>query len=136
MLVAVIISVACLAWLPWSSAVSTKAAAKDDKSLANFMRNKLDAASQVLEGLTVEDAALIQQGAQAMSEMSKAELWQVLLDEDYREFNRDFGISLRKLDQAAGEKKFDRLLLEWQDTVKSCIECHKYVRDHRAKIKK
>jgi len=112
------------------------AAQKDqENALAKFMRQKLAASSLVLEGLAVEDAALIQEGAKSMLEMSKAEMWQVLLDEDYREFNRDFRSSLRKLDQAATDKNFDRALLEWMEGVKGCVECHTYVRDHQPKLK-
>ena len=83
----------------------------------------------------VEDAELIQLGSSAILEMSKSELWNVLLDEDYRDFNRDFRSSMRKLEQAAKEENFDNALLQWNDAVKGCVECHKYVRTQRVKIK-
>jgi hypothetical protein len=111
-------------------------AADDEQSnLAKFMRKKLHASSLVLEGLTVEDAALIKEGSAAILEMSKSELWNVLVDEDYREFNRDFRSSMRKLEQAAKDENFDNALLQWTDAVKGCVECHKYVRSQRTKIK-
>lgn len=115
---------------------SSQSLAADDKSnLAKFMRKKLDASSLILEGLTVEDTALIKQGSESILEMSRSELWNVLLDEDYREFNRDFRSSMRKLEQAAKDKNFDNALLQWNDAVKGCVECHKHVRSQRAKVK-
>ena len=108
---------------------------KPDQSLRAFMRKKLDASSQILEGLTTEDAALIQQGAQALTQISKTERWQILTDSDYREFSADFRATVKKLADAAEKGNFDNAALQWFDTMKSCIECHKYVRSERA-IKK
>lgn len=117
--------------------MSFTASAKDDddKSLAAFMRKKLDSSSKVLEGLTTEDADLIRQGAKSLLDMSKAEKWNVIADEDYREFNRDFRSAVRKLDEAAAANNFDNATLQWFDAVKGCVECHKYVRAQRPKTK-
>lgn len=121
--------------LTWGRSPAPAAEEKQGE-LATFMRKKLDASSQILEGLTVEDADLIRKGSQTILEMSKAELWNVLLDEDYREFNRDFRASMRKLDQAAADENFDNALLQWIDAMKGCVECHKYVRNQRPTVKK
>ena len=113
----------------------TPAAEEKKEDLAAFMRKKLEASSQILEGLTVKDAGLIRKGTDKLLQMSKAELWNVLADADYREFNGEFRSTLKKLDQAAAEENFDHALLQWIDGVKSCVECHKYVRDERVKLK-
>jgi hypothetical protein len=109
---------------------------KSDHGLSTFMRQKLDASSKVLEGLTSEDAALIREGTRTLLEMSKLEKWNVLLDADYREFNREFRSAVRKLDEAAEKGNFDNATLQWFGTVKGCVECHKYVRSQRAVPKK
>ena len=44
------------------------------------MRSKLEATSKVLEGLALEDKKLIHEGAEALTAISKAEVWQVLRD--------------------------------------------------------
>jgi hypothetical protein len=107
----------------------------EQKSLRDFMRKKLVASSRILEGLTVEDAGMIRDGAEALQEMSKAEMWNVLTDEHYREFNRDYRGSVRKLKEAAEKDNLDNATLQWLDTVKSCVECHKYVRSQRVTLK-
>lgn len=68
--------------------------------------------------------------------MSRAEIWNVLTDEDYREFNREFQSSVRKLKEAVEDKNFDNATLQWMDSVKACVECHKYVRSQRPVLKK
>lgn len=115
---------------------STSAAGKDQGSLNDFMRKKLEASSRILEGITTEDAELVQGGASTLLEMSKAEVWNVLTDDDYREFNREFRSSVQKLKTAAEKGNFDNATLQWLDSVKACVECHKYVRSVRPVIKK
>ncbi len=115
---------------------ATTAAAKDDQSLSAFMRKKLDASSKILEGITTEDSKLAVEGADALLAMSKAEIWNVIVDEDYREFNHEFRASVRKLRDAAEKGNFDNATLQWMDSVKSCVECHKYVRSQRTTVQK
>lgn len=109
--------------------------AQDQSPLAKFMRKKLDTSSRILEGLATEDMAMIKDGAKSLLEMSKSEMWNALVDEDYRELNRDFRSAVRKMEQAATDENLDNALLQWNDAVKGCVECHKYVRSVRAKIK-
>lgn len=111
------------------------AAQNDDKSLSAFMRKKLEASSKILEGITTEDSKLAVEGADALLTMSKAEVWNVIADDDYREFNREFRASVRKLREAADKGNFDNATLQWMDAVKSCVECHKYVRNQRPAVK-
>jgi hypothetical protein len=106
-----------------------------DLTLKAFMRKKLDASSQVLEGLAVEDAELIASGAKTLLEMSKAERWQTLTDSNYREHSSDFRATVQKLLDAADKGNFDNAALQWIDAVKGCIECHQQVRRERAEKK-
>jgi hypothetical protein len=121
-------------WNVWPAAADDDL--KPDQSLSSFMRKKLDASSQILEGLTTEDAELIQKGAKALTELSKAEKWQILSDPEYREYSLDFRINARKLADAAEKGNFDNAALQWFDTMKTCIECHHHVRHERAEAKK
>ena len=109
---------------------------KPDVSLSAFMRKKLDASSQILEGLTTEDAGLIQKGAKTLTELSKAEKWQIFADPEYREYSLDFRSTVRKLAEAAEKENFDNAALQWMDAMKGCIECHQHVRRERAAKKK
>lgn len=124
------------AFMAGTGQFATTAVAKDDQSLSGFMRKKLDASSKILEGITTEDSKLAVEGADALLAMSKAEIWNVIVDEDYREFNREFRGSVRKLRDAAEKGNFDNATLQWMGSVKSCVECHKYVRSQRPAVKR
>lgn len=125
-----------LVGLVWLTARGPQATAADDpKTLRAFMRKKLDASSKILEGLTTENPGLIEEGTGVLLKMSEAEIWNVITDADYRDFNGDFRKSARKLKEAATKKNFDDATLQYFDTVKSCVECHKYVRGQRPTLK-
>ena len=102
-----------------------------DLSLSAFMRKKLNASSQILEGLTIEDAELIQKGAKSLLELSKAEKWQILISPDYREYSLEFRNDVRKLEEAAIKGNFDNAALQWFGVTRDCIECHRYLRQEQ-----
>lgn len=105
--------------------------AKLDLDQSEFMRKKLDASNQILEGLVTEDAGLISKGAKVLAEMSTAEKWQVQNNVMYRQFSTEFQQSAKKLVDAAEKENFDLAALRWIDTTMKCMECHKFVRGAR-----
>lgn len=112
-------------------AATSEETVKSKNSLETFMRKKLDASSKILEGLCQEDAALVKEGADALSAMSKVEVWNVLTDADYREHSREFRENAARVAQAAEEGDFDKAALRWFDVTMSCLECHDHVRSER-----
>lgn len=98
---------------------------------AVFMRRKLDASNQILEGLVTEDAELVVKGAKILVEMSSAEKWQVKHDVMYKQYSSEFQQSAKKLVEAAEKENFDGATLKWIDTTMKCMECHKFVRGAR-----
>ena len=105
--------------------------AKRDLEQTTFMRKKLEASSQILEGLTSENSQLIIKGAKALVEMSAAEKWQVRNDVMYRQFSGEFQRSAQSLLEAAEKGNYDAAALKWIDTTMKCLECHKFVRGTR-----
>jgi len=104
---------------------------RDDLPLREYMRKKLAASNQILEGLCTEDSALVLQGAQTLSEMSTSERWRVTNDPMYRQFSGDFREITQQLVEAAEKNNMDRAALKWMDATMSCIDCHKFVRGIR-----
>ncbi|MBM4074171.1 MAG: hypothetical protein FJ267_00830 [Planctomycetes bacterium] len=105
--------------------------AKRDLDQSTFMRRKLEASSQILEGLTTEDSALVIKGAKSLVEMSSAEKFQVQNNMMYRQFSNEFLRTAQGLVEAAEKDNFDASALKWIDTTMKCMECHKYVRGTR-----
>ena len=105
--------------------------AKRDPEQTSFMRKKLEASAEILEGLTAEDSKLIIKGARALVEMSHAEKWKVRNDVMYRQFSGEFQRSAQSLLEAAEKENYDAAALKWIDTTMKCLECHKFVRGMR-----
>lgn len=116
-------------------ATSAKPAAKkpqtkQERDQSEFMRKKLGASNQILEGLVTEDAELIKSGAKILIEMSSAERWQVKNNVMYKQYSNEFLQSAKKLVEAAEKENFDAVALKWMDTTMKCVECHKFVRSN------
>lgn len=92
------------------------------------MRAKLEATSRVLEGLALEDKQMVHEGTETLTAISKAEVWQVLRDTEYREHTQAFRNAIRRLDEAAQKSEFASAQLEWLSANKSCFDCHNHIR--------
>lgn len=119
------------AWM--GSSVDTAAAFAQDKpapptALQKFMRAKLGASNQVLEGLVTENFALIEMGAKKLEELSSAEQWRISNDAMFRQHSGEFRQKVGQLRTAAIDKNTDAAALAYVQTTLSCVECHKWVR--------
>lgn len=121
--------------LIWRSAGEPRPGVADDPAkkakdadLRTFMRQKLVASNQVLEGLCTDDMELVKAGARTLSEMSSAERWRVSNDPLYRQFSADFQEITQQLVKAAEANNPDRVAMKWMDATISCIDCHRFVR--------
>ncbi|MFO1094384.1 MAG: hypothetical protein U0992_13935 [Planctomycetaceae bacterium] len=106
-------------------------AGREDLPLKEYMRKKLAASNQILEGLCTEDSELILQGARTLNEMSNSERWRVMNDPMYRQFSGEFREITQQLVTAAEKNNKDRAALKWMDATMSCIDCHNFVRGIR-----
>lgn len=99
--------------------------------VADFMRAKLAHATDVLEGLAVEDYEMLAKAAQDLALASQASSWQVLQTDEYARQSADFRRACITLRDAAKDKNLDAATLAWMDVTMSCVQCHRYVRDTR-----
>jgi hypothetical protein len=94
-----------------------------------FMRKKLEASQNVLEGLAVENFDLISQGARQLKATSAAAEFMVHDDPLYKQHADDFRRIVTRLEKAAKEQRLEASALSYIDMTMSCIECHKFVRN-------
>lgn len=102
-----------------------------DRELQGFMRQKLSASNDILEGLCIEDLAQVAAAARKLHDMSHAEAWQVRNDPIYRQFSNEFRQTTDDLIKAAEGNNLDRALLKWMDATMGCVDCHRFVRGVR-----
>ncbi|MBY0586855.1 hypothetical protein K2X85_06745 [bacterium] len=96
-----------------------------------FMRPKLEHAQRVLEGLTLEDHALVAKNAEALLRLSEAAEWQVLPSPEYVRYSEDFQRLAQELVRSANQKNVDAATLAYVQLTMNCVNCHKHVREAR-----
>jgi hypothetical protein len=99
--------------------------------LQAFMRQKLELAKNVLEGLAVEDFALIAKNATRMRELSDDAQWRVSPNNDYLRRSAEFQDLADELSAKAKERNLDGATLAYVKLTMSCVKCHKLVREER-----
>lgn len=137
--------VVCVITAAWASWTAMPLKAKEDKAppaktdgadkpgakklaMKAFMRKKLAASQDVMEGLALEDFDLIAKGAKQLQGTSAAAEFMVVNDPIYKEHADDFRRIVAKLDRAAREKRVEGATLAFMDLTMTCVECHKYTR--------
>jgi hypothetical protein len=96
-----------------------------------FMRDKLEFSGKVLEGLTLEDYAMIEKAAKAMKKLSQAAEWEVPTIPsvpEYIVFTSEFQRLADEVAQKARDRNIDGATLAYVKLTMSCVNCHKYVR--------
>lgn len=101
---------------------------KPDAPLKKFMRKKLKASDEILEGLVTEDFDLVSNGARKLQMMSADEQWRVSNDALYRQYSAEFQRVTKRLETMAKERELEGATLAWLESTMSCIKCHKHVR--------
>tara|TARA_R100000789_G_scaffold100119_1_gene108819 strand:- start:463 stop:927 length:465 start_codon:yes stop_codon:yes gene_type:complete len=96
----------------------------------SFMRAKLKASSDILEGLSNEDFLLISSGAEKLYKMSTVEKWLYSDDEKYRQYTNEFQRDALALVETAKEGNLDKSTLKWMELTMKCIECHRHIREN------
>jgi hypothetical protein len=99
--------------------------------LHTFMRQKLDHAQKVLEGLSLENYALVADHATALRELSQDTRWRVSPDVNYLRLSAEFQDLADELARKAKQKNLDGATLAYLKLTMSCVKCHQYTRDNR-----
>lgn len=115
------------------SSQNTKADKKGEKikksaELSRFMRKKLGASTQILEGLCTEDYKMIAKGAAELKKISTAEKWRISSNIMYRQHSNEFQRTVSAIEKAAKERKLETAALQWMNATLNCVNCHRFVR--------
>jgi hypothetical protein len=96
-----------------------------------FMRQKLNQSQKVIEGLTLENYALVSESARALKELSQDTRWRVSPDVNYLRLSAEFQDLADELAQKAKERNLDGATLAYVRLTLNCVKCHQYTRDNR-----
>jgi len=102
--------------------------------LSPLMQMKLDRSKAILEGLALEDFEKISANAQALRLLSLESGWNVIQTEEYATQSRDFRRTSAVIAEAAREQDLGRATLGFVALTVRCVECHSYMRKHKATL--
>ncbi|GIW88956.1 MAG: hypothetical protein KatS3mg108_3280 [Isosphaeraceae bacterium] len=111
--------------------VTSVAQVVTQRSRGEFMRQKLEFAKNVLEGLTVENFDLVEKNARSLKRLSMAAEWEVPEIphvEEYLPRTAEFQRLCDQIVAAARARNLDGATLGYVGLTTSCVNCHKYVR--------
>lgn len=111
--------------------LATLGHSEQPNNVAAFMRLKLEHSQKILEGIVMEDYALVEKNAQSLSLLSQAATWQVLQTPDYLQHSGEFRRAANAVTNAARDKNIDGAALAYLEMTMKCVNCHKYVRNVR-----
>jgi hypothetical protein len=104
------------------------AQSREDSPTRQMMRQKLDHAQSVLEGITMSDFALIRNHAARLRALSQEAGWRAYDTPEYAQQSILFRRSVDALLKAGKEENLDAATLAYTKMTFSCVECHKYIR--------
>ena len=104
---------------------------KDDPEspLKKFMRQKLHASNQILEGLCTEDLEMVSEGSDTLMKMSGEEKWRVSNDMMYRRYSTEFINAVDELQKEAKDNDMNGTSMAWVNVTMKCLKCHEWVRN-------
>ena len=104
---------------------------KDDPDpiLKKFMRQKLHASNQILEGLCTEDLHMVSEGSETLMKMSSEEKWRVSNDIMYRRYSTEFMHAVEELQKEAEDNDMNGTSMAWVNVTMKCLKCHEWVRN-------
>lgn len=114
-----------------SGAWAVYAQGQQGRVLRKFMRQKLEYSQALLEGLALEDFALLAKNAKALRQLSEDAQWRVSPNINYLRLSNEFQGLADELAQKAEDRNLDGATLGFFKLTNNCIACHKLVRDER-----
>jgi cytochrome c556 len=93
-----------------------------------MMRQKLDHAQSVLEGISMADFELIRNHSARLGALSQEAGWRAYDTPEYAQQSVLFKRTVDALLKAGKEENLDAATLAYTKMTFSCVECHKYIR--------
>jgi hypothetical protein len=93
------------------------------------MRAKLASSQKVVEGLMVQDLALVRTGALELKKICEATEWHAKEDQVYAHYRAELQRTAKKLAKLAQNDDLDGATYTYMHSVTTCMSCHAYCRD-------
>lgn len=111
-----------------ASLAVTLAQTRPQRPHQELMREKLALSQKILEGIAIEDFALIAAKSARLSAMSQGRDWRIVENPEYDQQSLLFRRQADALVRAAKERNIDTATLAYVRLTMSCVDCHKFIR--------
>lgn len=101
----------------------------DETAMKSFMRQKLAASNDILEGLCTDQLEMVEAGAEVLLKMSREERWRASNDMLYRRYSTEFTDAVTDMKEKAKAQSIDGTSLAWINATMKCLKCHEWVRN-------
>ncbi|GIW86004.1 MAG: hypothetical protein KatS3mg108_0328 [Isosphaeraceae bacterium] len=105
--------------------------ASQGRALRPFMRQKLAYSQAILEGMAIEDYALLVKNAKALRALSEDAQWRLSPNIHYLRLSNEFQTLADELASKAQDRNLDGVTLAFFKLTNNCVACHKLLRDER-----
>ncbi|MDX1926744.1 MAG: hypothetical protein SFV81_09510 [Pirellulaceae bacterium] len=100
----------------------------EERPMSFWMAQKIEHSKKILEALTKEDFALVEDEANHLRTLGKIEGFVRRKDQAYRRYQQSFDSSLLEIAAQAKEQNVEGAVLAFNQLTTSCIACHKILR--------
>ncbi|MBI3735151.1 hypothetical protein HY256_01390 [Candidatus Sumerlaeota bacterium] len=109
--------------------ISIFAAAKEEKKGEPLMRQKLDHAQKILEGITLKNFDTIKEQADALDKISRVDTWLKINTPAYLQMSDEFRASVAKMKRMAQDENIHGAALAFMQVEMTCVDCHQLIRE-------
>ena len=95
---------------------------------SEIMKQKLDYAHYILNGIATANYDLMSANAEKLSKLSQAVAWRARETPQYEVFSAEFRRHADALAKAAKDRNPDAASIAYVQMTLSCVNCHKYMR--------
>ncbi len=88
------------------------------------MREKLEQAQLLLEGIAREDFAVIQHSAEELERLSIDAQWMHIESAEYGDYGVQFRTAVKRTAKMAREKNVEGVTMSFMQVIMSCVQCH------------
>jgi urease gamma subunit len=104
---------------------------KEEAKKLTVMERKLLHSQRILEGLAMNNFEKVAKAADELLECVKDATWRINDTEEYLTFSKIFQRDIEDIKKAVEKKNIDAASLAYGDMTRTCVKCHKYLRETR-----
>ena len=110
-----------------SAFVALAASSSQGPQLNRVMRQKLDRAQKILEGVVTSDWVSLETNSRELEQLTNDPRWMVLKSPEYAQQSAAFVRAVQDLRRAAAQRDLEKTPQAYVAVTLRCVDCHRYI---------